>query len=422
MVDIHGPIHSRRLSFWVMFIALLMCAFCGVFILLWIKLPIWAPAWVVEYSPWVDPVVRAAVATTWHQDERFAAEVFSRIKDDRSIAPMMNRILTPEEQSDPHLISSAPPARDLWISPLRYQQPTSVADHLLPHLRTGIEIPYQLIDVAGGIADQRLMEALNQILLQPWKPENLQDARLDKQPTIRAAKALAESPCESAIPILIDSFEKGDSVIRLRVISGILLTVGEGGKFTESDWDIRLKSLILSGITDSESKVRQVAAMGLAWKKIAGVESHLLKMSYATDPHERSAALFALGMRKPGPEAQERIIALLKDPDQLVCLQAIYGTSILDDPSRVTSDLLDLLSSPSEQLRSTVCSVLGRKPHRSDQRVFFAMLTAMDDPSRNVACRAEQAAWCAANTTEQKNAAELKSREIKEKWATTSSP
>ena len=51
-----------------------------------------------------------------------------------------------------------------------------------------------------------------------------------------------------------------------------------------------------------------------------------------------------------------------------------------------------------------------------------AMLKAMDEPSRNVACRAEQTAWCAANTTEQKNAAELKSRELNEKWATISSP
>lgn len=434
-----------------MIIALVVSVFAGVFVLLWLKLPSWAPEWVVDHSPWADPIVRAVeehgttatrrnaalrlagmgeravprlVLVITHEDQgvqEIAAEVFSRLKDDRAIVPMLEQILI-TEQTDPRYITSAPPAKDLWILPLRHQRPTAVADHLLPHLRPGVEIPYQLLDVAGGIDDPRLVEVLRNLLLQPWNPEKIHFGHLIPQPGMCAAKALAESPCASAIPVLVELFETTDPAIRLSVMCGILLTTDDGGRYRKSDWDVRLKHLILAGVTDPDGKVRQMAAMCFGMQEIDGAEPYLLKLSYAADPNERRAAVFALNLIKPGPEAQRRIITLLKDPDPRVCEQAVSGLTVIDDPASVTGDLLALLSSSSERLRESVCSRLGYKYHRTDPRVFPALLTAMDDPVRNVARRAEQSAWTSASTPEQQTAVEEKSKVLEAKWSTTASP
>ena len=439
MIDAVAPTRSRRLPFGAIIIALVISALGGVFVLLWFKLPTWAPEWVVEHSPWVDPIVRAVeenpsireeavrrlvgmgesvvprmVEIITHQDQTLSVEVFSLLTDNRAIVPMIEQILIPE-RSDPRFVTSAPPAKDSWIPPLRHQNPSAVTDHLLPHLRPGVEIPYQLLDVAGRIDDHRLVDVLRQLLHQPWKPENLRDGRLDQEPTVRAAKALVESPCPSAVPVLVESFGNADPAIRLRVVFGILVTTHEGGRFREFDWDARVKQLILAGATDADSQVRQTAAMCMGMKEIDGSEPHMIRLSYAGDPGERSAAVFALRMNKPSQEAQGRIIALLKDPDPKVCLYAVDGISSIDDPASVTGDLIDLLSSPSDRLRGVICSTLGRKQHCSHPRVFAAMLTAMDDPSSHVAQRAEMTAWGAASTPEQKAAVEAKSEAVKQR-------
>jgi HEAT repeat protein len=311
-------------------------------------------------------------------------------------------------------VSSAPPAKDTWISPLRHQRAESMTGALLPHLRSDADIPHQVLDVAGGIDDPRIIEALRRLLHQPNQGVDLKNAQLAYRPTIRAAKALAESPCLSAIPALVESYAGNDATIRLRILCGILLTTDEGGQYREPEvnWDDRLRDLILAGITDGDSRVRQVAAMCLGMKQVADSEKDLLKMTYADDSSERAAALVGLRWKNMSQEVQARIVALLKDPDREVCQQAVYATIMLDDPSSVTGHLLDLLSSPSEHLREIVCSRLGHKSHRLDPRVLPAMIEMMGDSSNYVARRAEATAWFAATSPEQKALVEAVSAKL----------
>jgi len=78
MVDAVAPAPSRRLPLWVIIAAPTACVLTGVFVLLWFKLPTWAPEWVVEHSPWVDPIVRAVEAD--HRQNSTAVMVLAKMR------------------------------------------------------------------------------------------------------------------------------------------------------------------------------------------------------------------------------------------------------------------------------------------------------------------------------------------------------
>ena len=68
----------RRLVRWLLACALGLCLLLATFLVLWFWLPVWAPATVIRYSPWVEPVVRTRAHWTgdnrWtHPDNRFCA-------------------------------------------------------------------------------------------------------------------------------------------------------------------------------------------------------------------------------------------------------------------------------------------------------------------------------------------------------------
>lgn len=422
MAEVIAPSRSRRLPFWAMPVALSFCALAGVFVLLWFKLPTWAPEWVVEHSPWVDPIVRAVkspngvqlverasealiargptvvpLLVSWARQDDFperelAAAAFARVRDDRFIEPMTMAIIGWDRFSYP----------DHLVDALSAQDPKVVTDHLLPHLVTGEMVRQALLDVASRLPDERLIPLLTAIMVQPgtWGVEDVRGPFRESAEV--AAEALVNSPCRSAVPSLIDAFTGGDEAIRRRVLNGISYGKWEGDPTAAArTLDGRLQRLLVAAMDDADLSVRGDAARLMNRLPISGAEERLIKMSRSMDAGERSCAIYGLHPRWHGENARRRILEALHDVDDRVRLMAVSALDRVEQLS-LTSELLDLLSSPNMEIRIKTCTALLRYVDRNDPRLFPAFVKLMEDSVEAVFDEAHYAASFIADTPEKK--------------------
>jgi HEAT repeat protein len=420
---------ARRHRLLALIVAGTCCALLGAFVLLWVKLPVWAPDWVVEHSPWADPIVRAVeaggrgsgraaerlgrmgaaqvprlLALIDHPDPEVRALVaasLERIQDVRVIGPLFDRLLADAKDGD------------VWIRPLTKQDPSVIAGLLVPYLTTGKLRSIDLLSLAGTIVDDRVVAPLQAIMEQPWEAELLDDNHLWVQPTTLAAMALMASPCASAEPALLRSFADPDPVVRRRVVLGIHMDCYQSAR-KRRQWDARLQDLLLRALADPDPTVRYQAASLMNMQRIEGAEPILIAMSGSPDGLVRRSAILGLNARWYGSAAHRKIVECLRDPEPKVQLFAIIASRQVDDPPP-TTELLELLRSPDERVRDAACSTLQRKIHLDDSRIFPALLRMMDDPSRSVARRAELGLYAAASTPAQKQAAIEASQRLKER-------
>ena len=54
---------ARPARTWIIIVGVLLLVVQVAGVVLWWKLPTWAPLWVAEHSPWVEPVFRSMVVT-----------------------------------------------------------------------------------------------------------------------------------------------------------------------------------------------------------------------------------------------------------------------------------------------------------------------------------------------------------------------
>ncbi|HEX3134874.1 MAG TPA: HEAT repeat domain-containing protein [Planctomycetota bacterium] len=416
---------SRRLPFWVVIAAWLVCLLVGVCVLLWIKLPSWWPERVIVYSPWVDPIIRAIEKRGGFGDfeekrliafgsssvpplltrigqvdspvRLLAAAVFPRVRDDRLVDPLMDRVL--DENADQDYSS-------MWVESLSNQEPALVTDRLLPHLVVGKRrVPSNHFELAGSIADVRLIPALVAIVVQLTTRDDVDEYSYVQE---QAACALARSPCRSASSALVGAFATTDKHVRGAIVTGIV-HVGEFDR--KGDLDGAEKRILSAALDDAEAYVRWVAARAMRSIQVDGVGPRLLAMSHSLDPYERGGAVYGLNVEWHGDPARQRIVECLNDEDHSVQMWAIQGTDQITPPP--TTELLALLSSPDELVRMDVCKALASKAHSRDSRVFPALLTATEDPFSLVRWEALDGLKKVASTAEQKDTVKETARRLK---------
>ncbi len=429
MVDAVAPVSSRRLPLWVIIAAPTACVLPGVFVLLWFKLPTWAPAWVVEHSPWVDPIVRAVneeegsahleraselliargpaviphlipwVQRNEYWGQKLVGSVFSHLQDDRIVEPTTVAILEWDEVMYPRH----------WVDALCAQDPTTVTDHILPHLVAGSLVRQALLDVAGRLPGERLIPALTVLMVQPgtWGTEDSQ-GRFRETAEV-AAEALVNSPCPSAVIALVEAYTDGSVAIRRRVLDGIANGDWADDQTESRKLDQRLQQLLLAAMDDADQSVRCSAAQIMHLLFVSGADARLLTMSKSTDEVDPRCAIFGLHPKWHGEAATRRIVEALHDADDRVRLTAISVLRRIDQFCP-TSELLDLLSSPNAEVRMAACNELYRNSDRNDPRLFPAFVKLMDDPVLDIFHRAHNAASFVAESTEMKKIVDEKFR------------
>jgi hypothetical protein len=358
---------SRRLQFWVVIVALVVCALAGVFVLLWFKLPTWAPAWVVEHSPWVDPIVRADQAKdrlSWSAKSKIrksaverlqgrgvaiiplmigyleheslvvrdlAAETLQNFTDERVARALIARLRAGREQDEPY--------REMMVALVK-QDPALVTDFILPFPSGNTKSAIWSLEVAARLADPRLVQPMREIVWEPELPTATPDPQVIESGGrwVVAAWALARSPEPTAIPALLPAFSDPSPLIRRRAMKGLAVQF-------KRKLDPRLEEVVRQGMNDPDGEVRRQAMWVLSWSTISGTEERLIELAQAATPEDLPALIAALVTGWNSQQAIDQAATFLLDADEKIrirTLKALKSARRLPSVDKVRRPLKEL--------------------------------------------------------------------------------
>lgn len=375
---------SRRLPFWVVIVALVACALGGVFVLLWFKLPTWAPAWVVEHSPWVDPIVRAVEADkevrseAWDRLAGFGPAIVpamaqyleTKIPSQRWLAAeflgnseeptAFNTLLPFLSDRDPHIVYEV--MTMLRLEPHRpalQRRRDAIVPDLIAHLGDeGPQIQGKAAELLGILREEDAVEPLLQLL---------QEAALNDELVERKANvifALGEIGNAKAIAPLIAQItgkmarvlEGYDPGLVRGTITPTITALGKlpsaevadailpiPDDFSESGWRIDVASQLMDP--------RAVLALEEALR--------LPESDHKTDWDRiyvggRAAYAASALARAKHPEGRRLFEAALRDPVPLIRRRAVLGVAHTfghDVEPRLIQAVQDAVSDPEDQVR-----------------------------------------------------------------------
>jgi HEAT repeat protein len=440
MAESVAPTPSRRLPFWVMIIALVFCALAGVFVLLWFKLPTWAPAWVVEHSPWVDPIVRAvedaqknprrgassvmgeallriesmgeaarpgllqALGSESRTTRTFVLHTLSSTVDEQLIVPLVQLLLLEARELEAEARKSGGSSRiagqrqrfDPIYAVLLTQSHAALAEAILP-LPTGSDLEAAVVfELAGKVADDRLVVALANILREPPGPWNEMVGAVYGGRAVMAADALLHSPVTAAIPALLPAFE--DSSVRVRqVVVGAVR-----GLFKPVDF--RLGQAMCRRLSDEDADVRRTAAKAMVFIEIPEAEEGLISLSQRADTRDREAAVFGLGSIHATQRAIDRLAECLADDVDEAVRASALNALVKTDNSAAIPPLLLALAAGTPRVRRETCFAITRTRWVHKTPVQEALVLAIDDPDDPTS------EWAEKTLLNQSLSPELKSR------------
>jgi HEAT repeat protein len=390
-----STMRSRRLPFWVVIIALVVCALGGVFVLLWFKLPTWAPAWVVEYSPWVDPIVRAVEYDS--EIEAVARKLASR---GGSVAPAMVGYL---ESTDPMTVNLAcrvlrevtnpmmvEPViaklkqetalssmdRSALIDALAKQSAGVVMDSILPIPETKNGTTFELILLLGRLDDPRAVATLREII---WEdpPTELSGLQIWASPATFSAAALTYLPVPQAREILKQALADSVESIRVCALAGLVLPV----KGKREPLGEEICRVVVDRLDDPDARVRKAAIMVAEFHFLPGAEAVLVAKLERAEPADRRTLLFGLGAPHTTDAAIPVIAKHLRDEDPKIQCAAADALGRTKKPA-VVPFFREAFSSLSELARTAVLLQM-RSPslHTNPEAVplLFLALETEDD-------------------------------------------
>lgn len=345
MAEVIAPTRSRRLPFWAMIIALVVCALAGVFVLLWFKLPTWAPAWVIEHSPWVDPIVRADLAKErldWSAKSKIrksavqrmqgrgvaiipqmigyleheslvvrdlAVETLQSFTDERVARALAARLRAGRENDEPY--------REMLVALVK-QDPALVTDLILPFPSGNTQPAIWSLEVASRLADPRLVQPMREIVWEPELPTATSNSQVIESGGrwVMAAWALARSPEPSAIPALLPAFSDPSPMIRRRAMKGL------AAQFKRK-LDPRLEEVVRQGLNDPDGEVRRQSMWVRSWSPISGTEERLIDIAKAAPPEDLPALIAALVAGWNSQLAIDQAATFLLDPDEKIRIRTL---------------------------------------------------------------------------------------------------
>jgi HEAT repeat protein len=406
MTDSAAAPRVRRHGLLALIIAGIGCALVGGFVLLWFKLPGWAPLWVVAHSPWVEPIMRAAEgdgqagsstqAVLHTASARLAARgpgvvpgMIDRLADGSpAVIEVVASVLgqfRDDAMCRPLVASMRRHACRAQLEALKRQTPSVVVDALLP-LPAGDDFTtVWMLELTAVIVDPRLVPALAGILREPESPGTAAapHTRDTGGRWAMAAWALASSPDPAALPALLPAFTDRDPVIRRRAVDGVW-------RLCQRRLDPRLADAVRRAIVDEDQLVRRYAAFVLCYSEIPEVEDDLLRLSRSPDLADRYAAIRALGNGWWSIRAVERLGDFLGDADGKTATRAesAVNSALRRRPSAL---LLQCLASPHVLIRRLACQnlVSDSVARGEDQPAIQGLFRLLDDPVADVADAAE---------------------------------
>jgi len=416
MVDAVAPAPSRRLPLWVIIAAPTACVLTGVFVLLWFKLPTWAPEWVVEHSLWVDPIVRAvdevqrrprggalmvieealrriesmgeaarpellqALDSKSRTTRAFVLHVFSSTVDERLIGPLVRLLAKEARELEAQARTSGGASRiagqrnqfDTIYAVLLNQPQAALADAILP-LPAGNDLEAAVVfELAGKLADKRLIPALANILREPPGPWNELVGAVYGGRGLMAADALLHSPVPAAIPALLPAFEDASVGVRQVVVGAVR------GLFKAVDF--RLGQAMCRRLYDTDADVRRTAAKAMVFIEIPEAEDGLISLSQNAGSGDREAAIFGLGSIHATQRAIDRLAECLAgDVDEGV-RASVIDALVKTDNSAAVPPLLRALGIGTPHVRRKTCFALSRTRWVHTTSVQEALILAIDDP------------------------------------------
>lgn len=434
MVELIAPMHSRRLPFWAMVVALVISALGCVFALLWVKLPTWAPAWVVEHSPWVDPIVRAvdrdmprdllvsrakqrliswgkaaipglisAFESDSRRTRRLAISVLLGVEDERLIKPLL-RLLIREtrdleqeaRESKGHSWFNSNQGRLGRIQDLLLRQRQDVlADAILPLPKNADVEAMVVLSLAGRVDDERMVTAMKEIL---WEGEDTADEFVRAVYGGRgatAAWALVRSNDASAVEVVLPAFTASSVTIRKRVVYAVL-------QLYRKEVDGRLGEAMCYRISDEDPDIRRAAARSMALLQVSRAEERLIDLSRRSLVKDREAAVYGLGTPYATQAAIVRLWECLSDDEEEVRWLVVRSLGRITSPKSV-EPLLSALKTGTPRIRAEACSQLGRRSWETEPDIFSGLLLAIDDPDDPVSELAEKTLLVERLTPEQKS-------------------
>jgi len=432
MVDAVAPAPSRRLPLWVIIAAPTACVLTGVFVLLWFKLPTWAPEWVVEHSPWVDPIVRAveededqmadAVAVIAHGGaaripamraylthptlvvRRVAARVLGEFRDPVATEALLIGLDDPDEDMVKDTIKALgqtgdrraltamvefldrePPQASTgesgkWLGALMMALATlprfshrDVAEVILPLPEEYSHRAGWRFELAGKVSDERVVKALARAL---YESENFgwQDKLGGRGGA--AARALAYLSHPDALTVFQHAFASDSAVVRSHAIKGIMFQ--SGGLV-----DPQLIHLVLRSLDDQNDEVRSTAATAFSMLNHPPAEPRLLELSRDTNTKVRIGAMFGLGTKGASESAIQRMGEGLSDPEAEVQSSALGGLRRTKNPLAV-KHLIDAFANLEGRQRTMCVLILSTKPFDQDEQVFPFMLVLAKHPEAEI--------------------------------------
>lgn len=394
----------RRHGFLALIIAGTCVGLMGAFILLWFKLPVWAPVWVVEHSPWVDPIMRAVewsgsggrmvpsvrdpailrlsargvsvvpsmVGWLEHgssEPVQVAASVLGGFKDDRFCSPLVASMRRHAGRSQ--------------VDALARLTPSVVVDALLPLPVANDPNTIWMLELAAVVDEPRLVPVLAAIVREPEPPAPQPSFEAGSR-WVMAAWALTRSPQPSAIPALLPAFSDRDLVIRRRALEAVW-------RMFARKLDPRLAEAVRQGLGDADAQVRRYAALTLANGEIMGTEDALLALSRSSDPVERAAALSGLGTSWSSQRAVDRLGECLGDAEKRphkLAWQGLRRTRRIPSPE-ITRQAFSMLAVEERKELCRLVSAAGWSRDRAAPAVV-ALIQAIDDPADEVSALANE--------------------------------
>lgn len=413
------PTRSRRLPFWVMIIALVICVLAGVFVLLWFKLPTWAPAWVVEHSPWVDPIIRSV-----EEEPSLREQGWKRLSGrGGAVAPAMIAYLETDRKEavtlacwvlrdvvNPDMV--VPVMRRLksrgghgvtifdlgnLIEALSKQQAKLVVDALLPIPEGTESETLLLISLAGRMDDPRAIDALRAII---WEPKDSTSNPLKESfgRSAIAVASLANSPVPAAKSWVIQALEDPAAHVRLRAVSGLTSPVGR------KPLDAVLSLELAKRLKDDDATVREAAAVAANFNLLPGAEAEMITWLDASDPKKRSTGLTGLGSKHASEAAIGAIAQCIHDPESKVQRSAINALCRTANPL-VVPYLLDAYPSLPIKLQKEILTNFKGKGLNQHPEVFPFLLRLMEGQDLEMGNVAEEVVWHLRLTEEQRDLA-----------------
>jgi hypothetical protein len=411
---------SRALRLWFCWGVISLSLLGGCWLLLWYKLPHWAPAFVIEHSPWIEPAIRAQVAGDFHPntlesyfkrwESNAAPDLIALMRDDDekirqsachalyfcksiphelfpqlvalrdSIDPkirhhtMIHIGFMKHSQSLPFILDQLSPEDDLYDESENYG-----LSNALSHAwdKRGVEPVLQLLK--GDIKQQEIAFIIFSMVKEPQFIE----------PIIAAVSALNEDLPHSQFMKFIQHGAEGlgngglstqRCITLLESDQSPLILLGLTALMSTRAFEYEIDlSVIQKCVTHPDENIRIYALLAM-WR--SGIDSSHIQIAHLSDPSEsvRNAAINYFSIRKKDPRSVPPLISLL-DTDTPSIKRSAINALVNQNDVRGLQPIIDHLDHEDSSVRLNAYPALNKIIFLDFDHYGYSALYRLENPT-----------------------------------------